>query len=111
MTTPDWLVDQRDIDSRFEEITRGVNLVSPSEKERPADDRIVVLIEFPHVGKFGHETTRELVYGCSFPVEVGDLVSCPPTRLHPKRTTGVVTALGSNGYRGPVKYVRKAKNA
>lgn len=107
----DWTTSQRDIDSQFEEITKNVSISSPDNREKPAEDRIVVLINFPHLEKYGHESTRELVYGCSFSVKVGDLVSCPPTRLHPKRTNGVVISLGNNGYKGPVKYVRKAKNS
>lgn len=85
--------------------------VVPEGSQEPKSDRVVVLINFPHLEKYGHESTRELVYGCGFSVKVGDLVSCPPTKLHPKRTTGVVISLSSNGYRGPVKYVRKVKNS
>jgi hypothetical protein len=62
----------------------------------------------PHVQKYGKRAKMSLTYACSFDVAVGDHVLCPPTRLNAKWTPGVVTALNSNGYRGPVKYVAAA---
>lgn len=78
------------------------------QKAVPEKGRITVLVTFPHLAKYGHETTRELVYGCRFEVAVGDLVKCPPTRLYSRWTTGMVVALDGKGYRGPVKQVRRA---
>lgn len=72
---------------------------------KPKKRYITVLVTMPHVKKYGKAPTMQLTYGCSFAVVVGDKVLCPPTRLNPKWTTGVVTDLEANGYRGPVKYV------
>jgi len=107
VTAPVEALPSIDIDTAFDEIVASLGLTAPDERTRPEHDRITVLLDLPHLRRYGHEPTRELVYGCSFPVKVGDLVSCPPTPLHRAWTTGVVVALTGNGYKGRVKYVRK----
>lgn len=97
------------VDSEFNRIVGSMTLTVIDERTRPENDRITVLLDLPHLKKYGRESTRELVYGCSFPVAVGDQVRCPPTPLYSKWTTGVVTALSGRQYRGRVKYVRKIK--
>lgn len=99
---------QLDVDLHFQHITANfyhmVNGTQPDD-----DDRIVVLLDLPHLANYGRLTQVELVYGCSFPVAVGEAVSCPPTPRGPNEwTTGIVVALnGRDRYDGPVKYVRK----
>jgi hypothetical protein len=80
-------------------------VTAPARRGKPASTLITVRVTMPHVKKYGKNPTMSLTYACSFDVQVGDLVLCPPTRLNPKWTQGVVTELGPNGYRGPVKYV------
>lgn len=78
-------------------------------KTNPQRQFIVVEVEMPHVGHYGHRTRMRLTYGCTFAVKPGDAVRCPPTRLNDAWTTGVVIAMGTQGYRGKVKYVAKSK--
>lgn len=80
----------------------------PQAKKKPRSDRIRVLVNLPHLEKYGHEPTVELVYGCQFEVSIGDAVKCPPTPLYGKWSTGIVIALDGKGYRGPVKQVKRA---
>lgn len=96
-----------DTDSQFSEIAKNFTVIDLSAARMPDRNRITVMLDLPHLKKFGREPTRELVYGCNFKVAVGDLVSCPPTPHKSSWTTGMVVALNGNGYRGPVKYVRK----
>lgn len=75
----------------------------------PRRRRIRVLVHMPHVAAYkGTTTTAELVYGCRFPVAVGDAVLCPPMPRDPERTwkTGIVTAMNGSGYTGRVRQVR-----
>jgi len=72
---------------------------------KPKRTLVTVEVTMPHVADYGREPTMRLTYGVSFSVEVGDTVLCPPTRLNPKWTKGVVTALEAGDYRGPVKYL------
>jgi hypothetical protein len=72
---------------------------------KPKKSYITVLVTMPHVKKYGKKPVMSLTYGCSFAVAVGDPVLCPPTRLNPQWTRGIVTDLEGSGYRGPVKYV------
>lgn len=107
---PTQLTDELAAETRksFDEIVAGV--AAPSEaaapRNAPKQNRyITVLVNMPHVKKYGKGPTMSLTYGCSFVVVVGDHVLCPPTRLNPKWTRGIVTDLEANGYRGRVKYV------
>lgn len=68
------------------------------------DQRVTVMIQHPKM-----PVPMESVYGCRFPVAVGDAVLCPPAPLHPEPFTGVVVALDGGTYNGPLKYlIRKA---
>lgn len=98
-----------EVDRQFEEIAKNFTVIDLDKASMPEKNRITVLLDLPHLRRYGHQPTRELVYGCNFAVAVGDLVSCPPTPLNNTWTTGVVTALNGGGYRGRVKYVRKIK--
>jgi hypothetical protein len=98
-----------EIDQTFDAIV-GCLSFTIDERAVPEKNRISVLLDLPHLEKYGHQRTRELVYGCNFPVAVGDQVLCPPTPLCSKWTTGVVTGLDGGQYRGRVKHVRKIKN-
>lgn len=101
-----------DLDQQFAAIAQNFTVVDTSAAQMPKKHRITVMLDLPHLKKYGREPTRELVYGCSFKVAVGDLVSCPPTpRGKNKWTTGIVVALDGGHYRGPVKFVRKLKSA
>ena len=80
-------------------------VAAPTRGGKPATTLITVRVTMPHVKKYGKPPTMSLTYACSFPVVVGDRVLCPPTRLNPKWTQGVVIGLKANGYRGPVKFV------
>lgn len=100
---------EAEIDSQFAEIAKNFTVVDLSIAQMPDKNRITVLLELPHLKKFGRNPTRELVYGCTFEVALGDIVSCPPTPHYGKWTTGIVVALNGDGYRGRVKYVRKIK--
>ena len=75
------------------------DLTDPMPAPQP-EQRIIVLVELPQI-----DDSRELAYGCKFPVSIGDAVLCPPMPLWPKWQAGIVTGFGSNGYDGPVKYV------
>jgi hypothetical protein len=86
------------------------DMAAPTAKAAPqsvkaAKRHITVRVTMPHVKKYGKQPVMTLTYACTFVVTVGEKVLCPPTRLNPKWTTGVVTDLEANGYRGPVKYV------
>lgn len=96
-------------DQTFDAIVGNLTLTVIDKRAVPGKNRITVLLDLPHLEKYGHQRTRELVYGCNFPVAVGDQVLCPPTPLYSKWTTGVITALDGRQYRGRVKYVRKIK--
>lgn len=103
---------QLNVDQHFTEIMEGVFSTEEAVETLPEDGRIRVMVDMSHLQRYGHETTRELVYGCSFPVKVGDAVLCPPPpRGDGTWPTGVVVALDGNGYKGPVKYVRKIEGA
>ncbi|MFF2053687.1 hypothetical protein ACFVU2_18940 [Leifsonia sp. NPDC058194] len=80
-------------------------VTSPDRRGKPATTFITVRVTMPHVQKYGKNPTMLLAYACSFAVKVGDPVLCPPTRLNPKWTRGIVTQLTAGSYRGPVKYV------
>jgi len=74
----------------------------------PKDDRVVVLVDMPHVAQWGRETTMELVYRAPFEVAVGDAVVCPPSPLSQgQEFTGVVVSLDARAhpYKGPVRDV------
>lgn len=69
---------------------------------------IEVRVEMPHTQHYGHEgSVRYLTYGCGFPVRIGDTVMCPPTRLWPKWSEGIVVSIGTSTYAGPVKDVKE----
>jgi len=78
-----------------------------TEPKTPNPDRsfVTVEVEMPHVARYGRPTTMTLVYGATFPVELGQRVLCPPTRLNPKWSHGTVVALDAGGYSGRVKYI------
>ena len=98
--------DAEATNKEFDSIVGSLTIVD--ERESPENNRITVMVDMPHVRKYGHrETTRELVYGCSFPVKKGDTVLCPPTPRNKKWSTGVVVSLDGRGYKGRVKYVKK----
>lgn len=97
----------RTLDSQFEDIVQ--NFMVLDERTAPEDGRITVLLDLPHLKDYGRPTTVTLVYGCQFPVAVGDLVRCPPTPRYSKWTTGQVVALDGGQYRGPVKQVKPIK--
>jgi len=100
-----------DVDQHFKEITTGL-LVDEMEAGLVSDRRITVMLHLPYLADYGMPTTIEPVYGCTFPVAVGDMVSCPPTpRGDGTWNTGVVVALDGRGYNGPVKYVRKISDS
>lgn len=101
---------QLNIDQHFDDMVANYQQWSQTNPEE--DDHITVMLNLPHLAKYGRPTTVELVYGCTFPVAVGDAVLCPPTpRGEPTWTTGVVVALDGRGYKGPVKYVRKINSS
>lgn len=78
---------------------------------KPQRQRVVVLAQLDHLKDYGHNPTRELVYGCSFPVSEGDAVICPRTPLYQHEFVGVVISLdaSTHPYKGPVKnLLRKA---
>lgn len=103
---------QLNVDQHFTEIMEGVFSTEEAVETLPEDGRIRVMVDMSHLQRYGRETTVELVYGCSFPVKVGDAVLCPPApRGDGNWMTGVVVALDGNGYKGPVKYVRKIEGA
>lgn len=94
--------------AQLEEIVGKLELIE-DERVVPKKGRVRVLVSLPHLAEYGHETTRELVYGCTFPVRIGDAVICPPTPLFPSEFTGVVVSMDASGYSGPIKYlVRRA---
>lgn len=72
----------------------------------PEDDRVTILLVLPHLADFDRDPTVELVYGCKFPVGLGDLVLCPPTPMTDHWTPGVVVSLLGKHYSGRVKYVK-----
>lgn len=92
---------------QFEDIVENFTVLD--ERTRPENDRITVLLELPHLKDYGRDPVVQLVYGCRFPVQVGDLVRCPPTPLYSKWTTGQVVSLDGGQYRGPVKQVKPTK--
>lgn len=74
------------------------------------ENRIRVLVDMKHVSSFGHkDTLRELTYGCTFKVKVGDNVMCPPTAYSLQWRVGEVVALNGGDYQGQVKYVKPMK--
>ena len=81
----------------------------------PKDDRVVVLVDMPHVAQWGRETTMELVYRAPFEVAVGDAVVCPPAPLsRGEEFTGVIVSLDArtHPYQGSVKnLVRKVNGS
>lgn len=81
---------------------------------RPERSLITVEVDMPHLSRYGRPTTQTLTYGATFPVALGQIVLCPPTRLNPTWTRGRVVALDSaDEYAGRLKYVaplgRRAK--
>jgi hypothetical protein len=108
--TEDLAVNSRE-ETRYQFDTIVADLTAPVADSNPrvSDAKlrtfVTVRVNMPHVAKYGKPSIMELTYGCSFVVRVGDRVLCPPTRLNPKWTTGVVKDLAANGYRGPVKYI------
>lgn len=99
-----------EVDQTFDAIVGCMTLTVVDERTVPEKNRISVLLDLPHLEKYGHQRTHELVYGCNFAVVVGDQVLCPPTPLYSKWTTGVVTALDGGRFRGRVKHVREVRN-
>lgn len=72
---------------------------SPDEEKR-----VIVLIQHDRMPR-----PAECTYGCRFPVEPGDSVLCPPSRLSPQPFVGIVMATDASNYTGPLKYLlRKA---
>lgn len=99
-----------DLDQQFAAIAKNFTVVDTNTAQMPKKNRITVMLDLPHLKKYGRNPTRELVYGCTFKVAIGDLVSCPPTpRGKNKWTTGMVVALDGGHYKGPVKFVKKIK--
>ena len=97
-----------DVDQHFNDIVEGFDLIGQTVETIPEDGRITDMVEMSHLQRYGRETTRELVYGCTFPVKLGDEVLCPPApRGDGKWAVGVVVALDGKGYKGPVRHVRK----
>lgn len=78
----------------------------PGKSAQPGRMFITVAVKMPHVTKYNRKPEMRLTYGTRYVVQVGDIVLCPPTRLNPKWTRGVVIDLSPSGYRGPVKYVK-----
>ena len=78
-------------------------------KQNPTRAFITVEVTMPHVGKYGHEETMQLTYGCNFANELrtGDRVLVPPSAKAKKWLIGKVVSLESTGYEGPVRYVAK----
>lgn len=103
---------QLDVNQHFNDLVRNYAAEMAGSSPAFEDARIVVLLELPHLAKYGRETAVELVYGCTFSVAVGDVVLCPPTPRGPSEwTAGVVVSLdGKKLYTGPLKYVRKASS-
>lgn len=94
-----------DVDQHWREIT--TQLMVEQLEEKIKDRRITVMLHLPYLKDYGMPTTIEPVYGCKFPVKVGDSVLCPPTpRGDGSWNVGMVIALDGKGYDGPVKYVR-----
>lgn len=75
-----------DLDHQFQSIAKNFAVIDTGTAQMPKKHRITVMLDLPHLKKYGREPTRELVYGCNFAVAVGDLVSCPPTPV--ARTPG-----------------------
>lgn len=99
-----------DLDHQFQSIAKNFAVIDTGTAQMPKKHRITVMLDLPHLKKYGRNPTRELVYGCNFAVAVGDLVSCPPTpRGKNAWTTAMVVALDGGHYRGAVKYVRKIR--
>lgn len=100
------------VDQAFDAVVGRVSLTIVDERTVPGKNRITVArpaapgeVRPPADARAG----LRQVYGCNFPVAVGDQVLCPPTPLYSEWTTGVVTALDGRQYRGCVKHVRKVK--
>lgn len=66
---------------------------------------ITVSVRMPHLARYGRPTVTTLTYGATFPVRIGQVVLCPPTRLNPEWTQGRITALDPDTYSGKLKYV------
>lgn len=98
-------------DKQFEEIAKNFAVIDLSTAQMPDKNRITVMLDLPHMKKYGREPTLELVYGCNFAVSIGDLVSCPPTPRKSSWTTGMVVALDGGNYKGRVKHVKKLRNS
>lgn len=92
------------IDVEFDEIVGRLEVLN-EEDVKPKRRRVIVVAHLPHLKEYGHEPTRELVYGCTFAVAEGDRVLCPPTPLRPKPFEALVVSLDASGhpYKGPVK--------
>lgn len=69
---------------------------------------VLVSVNMPHLKQYRRAESQQFVYYADFPVSVGQLVLCPPTKLHPKWTKGVVVKLDPKHYHGYVKPVRAA---
>lgn len=70
--------------------------------------RIQVVVNMAHLIQYGHSPFRELTYDADFPVNVGDIVACPPTGNTPRWSIGMVTQVpDSSGYTGAAKLVRQ----
>ena len=101
-------VKETTVKDQFDEIVKNLTILD--ERSKPDDGRITVLLNLPHLKSFGIDPVVTLVYGCNFPVAVGDLVRCPPTPRYGKWTTGQVIALNGGSYKGPVKFVKPIKS-
>jgi hypothetical protein len=76
----------------------------------PNDERIIVLVDMPHLAEWGYDTSRELVYRYRLPdpIAVGDAVVCPPSPLsRGEEFTGIVLSLDASAhpYKGPARDV------
>ena len=100
---PNWVAIENAIDDLEE-------MFVYDEEAEAAKERILVMAHLPHLKDYGHDPNRELVYRwAGGPIEVGDLVECPPTPLRPKPFTAIVTSLDASRhpYKGPVKTISK----
>jgi hypothetical protein len=96
---------QLDIDQQFNDLTANLMF---AQQEEENNDRITVMLHLPYLKDYGMPEIIYPVYGCTFPVAIGDQVLCPPTpRGDGSWNVGIVTALNGGDYKGPVKYVRK----
>ena len=103
--------DLREADSMaFEDVVGDLDVVGfPSpEEELEEGHRVLVQAHLPHVEQWNRDPNVDLVYlWPGGPLQVGDLVICPPTPLHGATFVAIVTSLdaSSHPYKGPAKYL------